>query len=207
MTEEEAFLLQHRRRMLRRQARAAVRGVAFAVGVIALVLSGVLPMGPGTQTLLLGLAGFLAVTRALRGLWAMRVARHLMRGWSARRLPQRARFALPAPPAESADRRAVLALTELPDEPLVARAREHGLALADRMGELKDILADAGLSAALRRPVAEELARVERELEELLSALGELSGADRRQRVDLLTRLAARLEVDAAVPEGLYAPA
>ncbi|MCB9743547.1 MAG: hypothetical protein H6741_05930 [Alphaproteobacteria bacterium] len=206
MTEEQALLLQHRRRVVRRQARAAVRGVLFAAFVVGVVLSGALPMSAGTQALLLGLAGLLGVSRALRGLWAMRVARHLVHGWSARRLPGRRPLALPGP-VDSADRRAVLALTELPDEPLVSRAREHGLGLADRMGELQGILADGALSPALRRPVAEELARVERELEELLSALGELSGADRRQRVDLRSRLAARLEVDAQVPEGLYAPA
>jgi hypothetical protein len=75
------------------------------------------------------------------------------------------------------------------------------------MDGLKNILADAGLSAPLRRPVAEELARVETELEAILSAMGELAGSDRSSRQDLLSQLIARLEIDRQLPAGLYARA
>jgi hypothetical protein len=110
-------------------------------------------------------------------------------------------------PSESANRQAVRALTESPDDPLVERIRAHGLRLVDRMDGLKSILADAGLSAPLRRPVAEELARVETELEAILSAMGELAGSDRSSRQDLLSQLIARLEIDRQLPAGLYARA
>jgi hypothetical protein len=216
MTEQQELMIANRRRYVRRQARAAVRGVLFALAVIGVVLSGALPMSAGLQSLVLTLAGVLAVTRLMRGLWAARVARHLAWGWHARRLsgPRyallpdtgRAVAALPPPP-ESANRRAVMALTDIGDEPLVERAREHGLRLVDRLSELQDVLADQELSPGLRRPVAEESARVEAELETLLSALGELGSADRRQRQDVLARLSARLEIDAELPAGLYAPA
>ena len=197
--EELQLVLVQRHRMVRRQARAAARGVLFSLAVIGLALSGLLPMAASTQSLLLLLAGTLAITRLLRGLWAARVARHLAQGWVARH-----RLAPERP--VSANRRAVLSLTELPDEPLVAQARRLGLAHVSRMEELQGILADPGLAAPLRRPVAEELARVEAELESLLAALVELTGADRRQRQDLLGQLSARLELEGPVPDGLYTP-
>lgn len=215
MTDERLALA--RRRTVSRNLRMSVRGVAFAALVAGIVTSGVIPMSATAASMLLGLAGVLAVTRILRGLWAVRVARHLVGGWSRRRMgwrqpmqitgPVAGQAALAAPKAESADRRAVKALTSEGDEPLVARARTRGLALVDRLDELKALLADTDLSGVLRRPVAEELARTETDLEALLLALSELSRAEEAQRDDLLGRLAARLEVEGAVPAGLLAPA
>jgi len=206
---DEALVLAHRQRIVRRQARAARRGVLFAALIIGVTLSGALPISVATQSILLMLAGTLALTRLMRGLWAARVARHLMHGSVHRQLPSRAPQALriDRAPHESANRRAVRALTESPDDPLVERIRAHGLRLVDRMDALKDLLADGGLSAPLRRPVAEELARVETELEAILSAMSELAGTDRGSRQDLLSQLVARLEIDRQLPAGLYAPA
>ena len=206
---EEALVLAHRQRIVRRQARAARRGVFFAVLIIGVTLSGALAIPAATQSVLLMLAGTLAITRLMRGLWAARVARHLVRGTVYRRLPGRYPRALITAQTiqESANRRAVKALTESPDDPLVSRIRAHGLRLVDRMDELKRILADSSLSPALRRPVAEELVRVETELEAILSAMGELAGTDRGHRQDLLSQLVARLEIDRQLPAGLYAPA
>ena len=203
---DEALVLAHRQRIVRRQARAARRGVLFAMLVIGVTLSGVLPIPAATQSILLMLAGTLALTRMMRGLWAARVARHLMHGTVHRQLPGRRHPQLTVA-QESANRRAVKALTESPDDPLVGRIRAYGLRLVDRMDALKDILADGSLSPALRRPVAEELARVETELEAILSAMGELAGTDRSSRQDLLSQLVARLEIDRALPAGLYAAA
>jgi hypothetical protein len=209
MSEEAALVLAHRQRIVRRQAAAARRGVLFAMLIIGVTLSGVLPIPAATQSVLLMLAAALAFTRLMRGLWAARVARHLMQGTVQRQLPHRRPVALLADPSarESANHRAVKALTDIPDDPLVSRIREHGLRQVDRLDELKRILADGSLSPALRRPVAEELARVETELEAILSAMGELSGADRGSRQDLLSQLIARLEIDRQLPAGLYAPA
>lgn len=209
MTDERLALA--RRRRVARNLRMSVRGVMFAGVVMAVVLSGVLPMAAGTSSVLLGLASVLAITRLVRGLWAVRVARHQLTGWRRRALPAPvARAQITGPVAEtreSPDRRAVRALTSKGGEPLVARARARGLAMVDRMEELNDLLADSALSSVLRRPVAEELARTESDLEALLSALTDLSRAETTQRDDLLQRLAARLEVDRAVPAGLLAPA
>ncbi|MDG1484542.1 MAG: hypothetical protein P8R54_33455 [Myxococcota bacterium] len=205
MPEEAALVLAHRQRIVVRQARAARRGVLFAMLVIGVTLSGILPIPAATQSILLALAATLGITRMMRGIWAARVARHLMRGSIQRR--RRGPPQLTDARAESADRRAVKALTDGPDDPLVARIRAHGLRQVDRMEALRRILADAALSAALRRPVAEELARVETELEAILSAMGELAGADRSSRQDLLSQLVARLEVDTQLPAGIYAPA
>ena len=205
---EEALVLAHRQRIVRRQARAARRGILFALLIIGVTLSGVLPIPAATQSLLLMLAGTLALTRAMRGLWAARVARHLMRGTVYRQIPVRTHQLTDRQRVqESADRRAVKALTDSTDDPLVTRIRTYGLSLVDRMEELKAILADSGLSPTLRRPVAEELARVETELEAILSAMGELAGTDRSHRQDLLGKLVARLEIDRQLPAGLYAPA
>jgi hypothetical protein len=207
MTDEHLALA--RRQRVSRNLRMSVRGVGFAMGIIGLVLSGIIPMGAGTSALLLALAGTLAFTRLLRGLWAVRVARHQLRGWRHRHLAG-APLALPGPvhaAPESADRRAIRALTSHDDEPLVARARARGLEMVDRMDELKGLLADNALSSVLRRPVAEALARTETDVEALLGALTDLSHAEDAQRDDLLQRLAARLEVDRAVPAGLLAPA
>jgi hypothetical protein len=85
------------------------------------------------------------------------------------------------------------------------RTRSSGLALADQLAELTSLLSDPGQSTALRRPVAEDLTRLEEELDAILSAMGQLGRADRQQRAPMLTRLAARLEVDRTVPNGLYA--
>lgn len=206
---DEALVLAHRQRIVRRQARAARRGLLFAALVIGVTLSGALPLSAATQSIVLMLAGTLALTRIMRGMWAARVARHLMHGSVHRQLPSRAPRALltDRAPQESANRRAVRALTESPSDPLVERIRVHGLRLVDRMDALKSILADGSLSAPLRRPVAEELARVETELEAILSAMSELAGTDRSSRQDLLSQLVARLEIDRQLPAGLYAPA
>jgi len=174
----------------------SVRGLAFSAVVVGIVLSGVIPMSGAAASLLMGLAGFLAVTRTLRGLWAVRVARQLVRGWGHRRLGRLAPRALPAPAEVSADRRAVMALTAEADEPLVGRARQHALHLVDRGDELAALLADSALSPVLRRPVAEERARVEQDLEALLLALTELRQGEHEQRQDLQQQLAARLEVN-----------
>lgn len=194
MTEDQLVRL-HRRRIAR-NLRMSFRGLLFSAVVVGIVLSGAIPMSASAASLLLGLAGFLAVTRAVRGLWAVRVARQLVRGWGHRRLRQVAPRALPAPAEESADRRAVMALTAEQDEPLVAQARQHALRLVDRGDELAALLADSALSPVLRRPVAEERARVEQDLEALMLALTELRQGEREQRQDLLQQLAARLEVD-----------
>ncbi len=69
----------------------------------------------------------------------------------------------------------------------------------DRGDELQSLLSDSGLSPVLRRPVAEERARVEQDLETLMLALAELRRGETEQRQDLLQRLAAKLEVDRAV--------
>lgn len=203
----------HRRRYVRWQARKAFWGVLAAAAFSTAVVTGAIPVSAAAQPLLLTLAFLFAMTRLMRGIWAARVARHLLVGWSDRRMDRRLVRApvraLPGPVAppmaaprapDSADRRAVMALTQGEDELLIRRARAQGLALADRMGELRGILADGGLTASLRRPIAEELARAEAELEALLSALGELGGADRAERHDVLGRLAARLEVEQATP-------
>jgi len=204
---EQALILARRQRFVRYQARTAARGVFLAALVIGVTLSGVLPMAAGAQAALLLLASLLGLTRLLRGLWAMRVARHLVEGWTARQLPQaRAVRALPAP-VEDANARAVRVLTDVSDDPLAERVRTHGLRMARRMAELKAILGDGQLSSSLRRPIAEEIAHIEAELESLLGALGELARADRSQRQDLLSQLTARLELDRRVPAGLYAPA
>ena len=187
-----------RRRFARRQARAAVRGLILAAGFAWLITSGLLAVPLAAKSVLLTLTGLFALTRLMRGLWAARVYRHLAYGWRRRHLPAQ----LPAP--TSPDRQAVLVLTER-DEPLIQRAREHGLALVDRMERLRTVLADAELSAGLRRPVAEELARLEEELEALMSLLGEVARPDRRSEQDVFGRLAARLEVASGVPDGLYA--
>ncbi|MCB9765562.1 MAG: hypothetical protein H6739_37655 [Alphaproteobacteria bacterium] len=199
MTEEQLVLA--RQRHVARNLRRSVRGIFFALLVVGVVLSGALPMSATTANVLLVLAGTLGLTRAMRALWAVRVARHLLGGWGRRRIPGRWRpvQALPAPaaPPESADRRAVRALTVNADEPLVERARVQALALVDRMEELRGLLADTDLSAVLRRPLAEALAGTEADLEALLQALSELSDSNEAsQRADLLQRLAARLEVD-----------
>jgi hypothetical protein len=218
MTDQRLALA--RRRQVSRNMRMAVRGVAFSLIVMGIVVSGLIPMSSTVASVLLALAGTLALTRTLRGLWAVRVARHLLGGWSRRRIggrwggrepvqitgPVADQAALVAP-AETADRRAVKVLTSEGDEPLVAQARARGLSLVDRLDELKVLLADVELSGVLRRPVAEELARTETDLEALLMALGELSRAEEAQRDDLLQRLAARLEVEVGVPAGLLAPA
>ena len=158
MPEEADLVLAHRQRIVIRQASAARRGMLFAMLVIGVTLSGILPISAATQSILLALATTLGLTRMMRGIWAARVARHLMHGSIQRRRR------LGPPPlldaqAESADHRAVKALTNGPDDPLVARIRAHGLRQVDRMEALRRILADASLSTTLRRPVAEELAR------------------------------------------------
>ena len=79
------------------------------------------------------------------------------------------------------------------------RAREHALRLVDRGDELQALLAESSLSPVLRRPVAEERARVEQDLEALMLALTELRQSETEQRQDLLQALAAKLEVDRAV--------
>jgi hypothetical protein len=197
MTEDELALV-HRRRVAR-NLRMSFRGLLFSAVIVGIVLSGALPMSASAASMLMGLAGVLAVTRAVRGLWAVRVARQLVRGWGHRRLRQVAPHrALPAP-SQSADHRAVMALTADHEEPLVQRAREHALGRVSRGDELQSLLADSELSAVLRRPVAEERARVEADLEALMLALTELRQGEREQRHDLLQRLAARLEVDRAL--------
>ena len=214
MTDERLALARHRQ--VSRNMRMSVRGVVFSVIVMGIVASGLIPMSSTVASVLLALAGTLALTRTLRGLWAVRVARHLLGGWGRRRIggrrgwrgpaqitgPVAGQAAIAAPP-ESADRRAVKVLTTGGDEPLVVRARARGLALVDRLDELRVLLADSALSGVLRRPVAEELARTETDLEALLMGLGELSRAEEAQRDDLLGRLAARLEVEVGVPAGL----
>lgn len=208
---------QHRRYLARRQGRRAVRGLVLAGLFAGALLGGLLPVPPQALPPLLALTAAFAGLRLLRGLWAVRVARHRVHGWRARHggpgwrtvelsAEEVARAARETAP-ESADRRALRLLTEGQSEPLLERAREHGLALVDRLGALRKVLTESELSRVLERPVAEELARTEAELEALVTALGELSRAEGRQRSDLLERLAARLEVDGTVEAGLYAPA
>jgi len=215
MTDQQFALA--RRRQVSRNLRMSVRGVAFSLLVMGVVASGIIPMSSTVASVLLALAGTLALTRTLRGLWAVRVARHLLGGWSRRRIggrrgwrewrePSQVAGPVAEPVAtETADRRAVKVLTSDGDEPLVVQARARGLALVDRLDALRVLLADGSLSGVLRRPVAEELARTETDLEALLVALGELSRAEETQRDDLLQRLAARLEVEVGVPAGLLA--
>ena len=205
----------HRRYLIRRQARAAARGVVSAGLFAGALLSGLIPVPAAALPVLLGLTAAFAGLRLLRGMWAFRVARHRMTGWRSRRQHWRevslspehtAQVAARAVP-ETADRRAIRLLTEGQEEPLFAKAQEHGLALADRLVALRGVLAESELSKVLERPIAEELARTEQQLEALVGALSELGRADERQRGDLLERLAARLEVDRGVEPGLYAPA
>ncbi len=204
---------------VRRQLGAAARGLFLAGLVYFVVLSGVLPMTAATGNVLLGLATILGLTRAARGIWAMRVARHLMLGWGARRGlgrtassrsmvtgPEQAEVRAP----QSADQRAILALTSAADaapDGIYGQARARGLALVDEMATLRGLLADASLTEVLRRPVAEALARAEDDLGALTHALSALSRADQSDQPDLLAKLAARLEVEAPIPSGLYAPA
>lgn len=208
---------QHRRYLARRQGRRALRGLALAGLFAGGLLSGLVPVPPQALPPLLALTAAFAGLRLMRGLWAVRVARHRVHGWRARRAPtawrsievsaeELAHTARQAAP-ESADRRALRLLTPDQGEPLLARARTHGLALVDRLESLRGVLAESELSRVLEKPVAEELARTEAELEALVTALGELTRAEGRQRSDLLERLAARLEVDGTVEPGLYAPA
>lgn len=201
MTEDELALV-HRRRVAR-NLRMSFRGLLFSAVIVGIVLSGALPMSATAASMLMGLAGVLAVTRAVRGLWAVRVARQLVRGWGHRRFrrvaPQRALTGPTSGTTQSADHRAVLALTTDQDEPLVQRAREHALGLVSRGDELQGLLADSGLSPVLRRPVAEERARIEADLEALMLALTELRQGEREERQDLLQRLAARMEVNRAL--------
>lgn len=203
-----------RRWGVRRQLRAARRGLVLAGLVYFVVLSGVLPMSAAAGNVLLGLATVLGLTRAARGLWAMRVARHLMLGWRARRGIARATAprpleAVPSPEL-SADARAVLALTPAADSDpsgVVGQARTRALALVHEMATLRGLLADRTLTEVLRRPLAEALARAEDDLGALTHALTAVAHADRSDQPDLLARLAARLEVEAPLPTGLYAPA
>lgn len=205
-----------RRYGVRRQLRAARRGLFLAALVYFVVLSGVLPMSAAAGNVLLGLATVLGITRAARGLWALRVARHLMMGWGARRGLGRRRYpelAGPAPAsieARTADQRAIFALTASADaDPggIYGQARTRGLALVQHLTELRALLADSTLAEVLRRPVAESLARAEDDLGALTHALTALSRADQADQPDLIEKLAARLEVEVPVPTGLYAPA
>ena len=202
----EPYALRQRphRTYIIRQLRSSRRGLVLSAAFAAALLTGLLPVPAAALPVLLGLTALFGITRLMRGFWALRVARHRFSGWRARRHIVEQSEATRIVP-ESADRRAGIALTPAGGEPLLGRVRERGLQLADRLTELRGILADAGLSPALRRPVAEALARSEEELEALLAAVGELARADERQREDLLARLAARLEIDEAVPSGLYA--
>jgi len=196
-----------------RQFRAARRGLVLAALVYFVVLSGAIPMSAAAGNVLLALATILGITRAARGIWAMRVNQHLVDGWTARRGLRRAPVAqldAPSRPNHNADERAILALTRTADatpEGIYAQARARGLTLTAQMRELRELLADNDLTEVLRRPVAEALARTEDDLGALTLALSELSRADRADQPDLLERLAARLEVEAPVPAGLYAPA
>lgn len=207
-----AVLLQdtaRRRWVAWRQYRAARRGVVLAGLVYFVVLSGALPMSAAAGNILLALATVLGITRAARGLWAMRVNQHLVDGWTARRGLRRAPVQqLTEAPTHSADERAILALTRTADSApagIYAQARTRGMALSAQMRELSELLADKELTEVLRRPVAEALARAEDDLGALTMALAELSRADRAEQPDLLERLAARLEVETPVPVGLYA--
>ncbi len=208
----------HRRHMIRRQGRAAFRGLVLAGIFASALVSGALPVPAAALPALLALTAAFAGLRLLRGLWAVRVARHQWYGWRARQVQRRGWRTIEisaeegaertkAARPETADRRAIALLTEGQSEPLFERAKDHGLELADRLVELRAVLTEAELSKVLERPIAEELARTEQELEALVGALSELSRADERQRGDLLERLAARLEVDRSVEAGLYAPA
>jgi hypothetical protein len=172
-------------------------------------------MTAGTGQLLLGLATVLGITRAARGLWALRVAGHLMRGWGARRGIGRVSIevpgqAQPIPVQPTADHRALHVLT--PDataqpDGIHAQARKRGTTLVDELGTFRRLLADPSLSEILRRPVAESMARAEDDLGALTHALTALARADRAEQPDLLEKLAARLEVEQPIPVGLYAPA
>lgn len=201
---------------VRRQLRAARRGLVLSALVYAVVLGGILPMSAFAGNVLLVLATILGITRAARGLWALRVARHLMMGWGARRGIGRQRYPELAAPTEAptlvrtADQRAIVALTPAAEgDPngIYGQARSRGLALVDEMTELRALLGDTTLTEVLRRPVAESLARAEDDLGALTHALSALSRADQAEQPDLLEKLAARLEVEAPVPSGLYAPA
>lgn len=188
------------RRAVVRNLRMSARGVAFAALVAGVVVSGLLPMSASAGATLVTLAAALAFTRALRGLYAVRVARNQLRGWRRRRSPRA--IATTA----SADERAIALLTQ-GDAPVVQKARARGLELAAQVATARHLLEDPALSPVLRRPVAEQLTRTEGDLEALFDLLAELqaTGAQAR-RDDLLQRLAARLEVD-RLPVGGLVPA
>lgn len=199
-----------RRWLVRRQARGALLGLALSALVYAVVLTQAIPMPAGAATFLLVMATILGLTRAARGLWALRVARHLMVGWQSRRGTLHGPVSQ-APPHnhQSADVRAILALTHHAEEDpasVHSLARVRGLALVDQMAELKDLLADPSLAEVLRRPVAESLARCEADVGVLTEALVALADADKAEQPDLVAQLAARLEVVRPVPAGLYQP-
>lgn len=202
---EDALVLARRQQFVQRQANIATRGILIASLVFGVVLSGVLPMAAGAQAILLMLAGVLGTTRLMRGLWAARASQYLTisQARQARQLSARTARALPTSPVEDANLRAIRVLTDIPDEPVAGRVRAYGLQLAQRLRDLKGLLAERSLSASLRQPIASEIAELESDLETLLGALVALSAAG-RQRHDLLEQLSARLEVE-QLPAGLYA--
>jgi hypothetical protein len=203
---EDALVLARRQKFVQRQSQIAMRGMMISSLVFGIVLSGVLPMAAGAQMVLLMLAGVLGTTRLMRGLWAARASQYLMvsQARQARQLHGRTARALPAPPVEDANLRAIQVLTNIPDEPVADRVRAVGTQLAQRLRDLKGLLAERSLSASLRQPIASEIAALESDLASLLGALVTLSAAGRRQRHDLLEQLSARLEVE-QLPTGLYA--
>lgn len=190
-----------------RQLRAARRGLVLAALVYTVVLSGALPMSAAAGNLLLGLATILGITRAARGIWAMRVNQHLVDGWTARRGLRRVAPAQLETCDQTADERAIVALTRTADsapDSIYAQARARALSLTAELSELRELLADPSLTEVLRRPVAETLARTEDDLGALTLVLSELSQTN---QPDLLERLTAHLEVETPMPVNLYAPA
>ncbi|MED5370724.1 MAG: hypothetical protein VX899_06910 [Myxococcota bacterium] len=205
--------LSDRLHLARRSAGHAVGRTVAAVVLLATALAGLYSafpdaLEPSVWRGLVALAGLFVVTRGLMASRRVRTARHLF--WAARRRAQhRAEDtpkALPAPQSrpESASQRAVRLLTAvLGDEAIVHEGRAHGLSLASRLDELKELLADPELQPTLRRPVAEEATRLESELEGLLELLAQYGRADRQARQDLAQRLEAHIETESLVPAGL----
>lgn len=153
---------------------------------------------------LLALYALAVLGRTFRATRRVRSARHLWWAWRHRRAHVDAPGAPLQIAAESPSRRAVRVLADgLSDAPLAESARVHGFGLADRLDELKGLLGDADLLPSLRRPLADEAARVEQELEGLLDALGRYAHADRHTHTDLRRRLDAMIEAEALAPQGL----